>query len=483
MRIYKAIQLSFITLISILIISCGSSKTATINDNVTPSHQITQLSPAPSSSTVIATSSTNTPSPTITSTKTSQSTPTISPTILISNTPTLTPSPITKLLPTNLSVLCSELEAESFENSMGLSGVIGGIIPLTADLQDVLSSSIIIGGKPLQEKDFLPLKNIEPIGFSPDGNWFAYQKYSTLKQEIPNPPEPAVYLLSSSGQTSIVPIPVPMQTMEKNSYWLGTWVNDKIMLLQYFAGPPESPGSFVPGTYTLFDVFTGELHDQFFDNLPYWSGWSTIYFSPDTTRAVYISDPTSEIGTSIILWDIEQQKIVWYKKYAGERFDELYLGTRGFFQTAFWSPDSSEFVFTTGEQTSNNESVFSSYLVDRDGKREKVLVNAPSRDGNIINGGLWSPDGRLIYYYIPWSNRAYIYDLALDHNVEICIDSAGGATWSPDSRFLATTKEVNGQAYLILLNVYTGEVTSVLSIQGLVHSLEWVEDEIWLEIN
>jgi hypothetical protein len=386
--------------------------------------------------------------------------------------PTATPP-----LPTYLALMCERTRLESVEEHVpGLRGILAYVVPADPGWERGDGQSGIVGGTPLQSRLFPPISNIEVIGFSPDGNWFAYNKSSGQPSQL----EPLVYLLSSQGQTVITSMPAKAEDETLSRFM--TWISDSLLLIQYYKLPSDRLGTAVIDSYAIIDAFTGEERNEFLENLSYWDRWTRPYFSPDMTRAVYVTDSRSPLGTSLALWDIERQTLLRSKEFrSGLGVEENYIGGRGLIQTAFWAWDSSRFVFTTREPTPDpeNERQYSSYLVDRDGVTERLLVTSPTFSDVMVLGGLWSPDGRFIYYFI--HGNSFVYDLALNQVIDLCANYSTHVAWSPDSTYLAYVGRVNEELHLLLFNIYTGEVSSVSVIED-VFGLEWVTNEDWLNI-
>ena len=235
-------------------------------------------------------------------------------------------------------------------------------------------------------------------------------------------------------------------------------------------------------SYAIIDAFTGEERNELLESLSYWDRWTTPYFSPDMTRAVYVTDSRSPLGTSLALWDIERQTILWSRTFRSTlRVEENYIGSRGLSQAAFWAWNSSRFAFTTREPTSHpeNERQYSSYLVDRDGVAEHLLISSSNIADVMALGGLWSPDGRFIYYFI--HGNSFVYDLALNQVIDLCANYSTYVAWSPDSTYLAYIGRVNQEPHLLLFNIYTGEVVSMGAITAVL-GLNWIINEDWLTI-
>ena len=422
------------------------------------------------------------PTKTVRPTDLPTSTATPLPTNLPSATVLLTPSPTVQTLSANLLNVCTWDETGNITEATEMNGVLGPIKPLETDLEETDGNSILVGGTPIQQHEFPSLQGLGFIGFSPNGNWLAYSE----SPEDAESSEMFLQLLSFDGQ--IVRTPIPRKDPETNLFI--TWISNELMMILYYthSGGPESSGTYVPDSFTIFDVFTGEERTELLNNLPYWYGWTRPYFSPDMTRVVYFSDSEirdsyGDVGRALVLFDLEHQWVLWSKRAEGSilRLEERYLGDHGFMQGAFWSPDSSKFVFTTTEWKTESGLTYNTYLVDRDGTEDRVMINNSSLEGNMTAGGLWSPDNRFIYYVTP-PGKTYLYDLFLNQPIELCIDSGGSVAWSPDSNYLAFVGQVEQEPHLLSLNVYTGEVVSI-EVLDTISRFDWVAIEDWLTIS
>lgn len=355
------------------------------------------------------------------------------------------------------------------------TGISGFLAYVVLENQTEVNQTGLIGGEPLQTRSLPPeSNNITIIGFSPNGSWFAYIKESTAQ---PGVIEPYVYLLSIAGETSRTPMP-PEMAEGKPYSWI-TWISDELLMLQYISLPASGFGSYMVDSYSIFNAFTGEERNDILDSLLYWDEWRTPYFSPDMMRVLYLAAPSSQVGQSVVLWDIEERAILWTKPFRSVLgIAETSLGG-GFFQVAFWSPDSQAFVFTTGEQTTNNDFQYASYLVDRNGLEERLLLSSSDLAGVMALGGYWSPDKRFIYSSY---RDTFVYDLATNQVVTLCSDDSlwDWVAWSPDGQYLAYVGSVGGENHLLLFSVSTSEVTSLGKIRKIASLLQWLENEAWL---
>lgn len=221
---------------------------------------LVEISISPTASMVIA-------EPTLTNSATTVMSPVVlTDTPVLPSVETVTPTPSPTVLPINYPVTCSDWqEPVPLQQEEGLAGVLGLVLPLTAVPNTESNNWAVIGGTPLQQRELFSANDFVGIGFSPDGDWFAYQ----MLPESNSPgeqPLPFVYLMSFDGQTIATPIPLPAE--ESNGNWYAQWITDELMILQYFPAS-QSTEIWLLGSYTLFNPFTGERYDDFLKSLPY----------------------------------------------------------------------------------------------------------------------------------------------------------------------------------------------------------------------
>lgn len=358
---------------------------------------------------------------------------TATPQTLLSPTITaVTPTP-TPTLPPQRPVACQNLQHPApIDSDAELAGVLGLVLPLANGQPGSGDVQVLLGGSSLlEEQPFMPLSGRGSIGFTPDGKWFAYQ---VLNMEPDSPPDPFIYLISSKGEE--VTTPLPLEEGETNGQWASGWINNEYMLLVY--GLPSESEDVSHRAFTVVNPFTGEERPELLDSLPYWNGETAVYVSPDMTRVVYAG--RTEEDPVLVLWDVGQQRVIWQKLFIGGlRFDEQGIGMMsGFGKVATWAPDSAGFIFSASEQLENDSSQYRSYLIDRNGTQEQVLIDTLDRNGNVIYGGVWSPNSRYIAYFR--ANTIILYDFVSNEVIELCHGLPpyiNQVLWSPDSQ--ATT--------------------------------------------
>lgn len=385
-------------------------------------------------------------------------------------TATTTPTPITP--DADFSLMCSG-EHNSSEEGEGLTGVLAYISLDNASWPATDDQTGIIGGAFLDSQIFPPFQDIEVIGFSPDGNLFAFAKQ--VPGEI-GQLQSSINLISSDGKTFETPISVPEGP---NIYWFGTWMTNELIMVQTIHLPGTGYGSYSVDSFSIYNAFTGEKRQDIFAGLPDYTPWQRVYFSPDMTRAVYFSDPRSSFGKSIILWDIEKQTILWQAAFQSALgLEETSLGYSGFDQTAFWAPDSSAFVFTTFNANADDEHQYSSTLVSRDGDERHVLLSSPTFENTMVLGGLWSPNGRFIYYFF---ENSYVYDLAKNEVTTLCSNFSSYFAWAPNSESIAYPETINDENYLVVYDIFSAGSENIGKIRS-ISGLQWITVEDWLTL-
>lgn len=110
---------------------------------------------------------------------------------------------------------------------------------------------------------------------------------------------------------------------------------------------------------------------------------------------------------------------------------------------ATWSPDGSAIAYTRkpGELGADL------FVADRDGRNERRLTNDHAR--NVYNGSPeFSPDGRWIAFYSDDTTHSALHVIGVDGRNRRTVLATGQnwyPRWSPDSKWLVYTAEVEGQ--------------------------------------
>lgn len=356
-----------------------------------------------------------------------------------------------------------------------IDGVLAYVVLENAAWQSEGSQTGLIGGPLLQARPFPPETAVRVIGFSPDGRWFAYMKDD---DSHPSGVEPFVYLLSVEGQQLKTALPLDM--VAGKPYLGFSWISNELLMIQYISLPASGFGSYLVESYAIFNAFTGEDGQDILDGLPYRDQWQAPYFSPDMTRAAYLSQSYDQEGIFLILWDLSQQTILWATPFHSIFGGEETIGLGGFSQAIFWSADSQAFIYSAATQDDNSDEAYASYLVDRDGAEARLLLHSADPTEVMSAGGFWSPDGRFVYTS---SDGGLIYDLAIDEIVAQCgNETSNRVVWSPDSQYLASIIAHDDSTYLHLFHLYSGEMRTLGKVKTVDGFPVWLENEAWLQI-
>lgn len=366
-------------------------------------------------------------------------------------------------------VRCTSLQTPaSLGENPGIQGVIGFVLINGTVSND--SSLTLMGAQPLKTQELLPLSTTRPLGFSPDGEWLAYQ---VTDSQTDSWPQLLLHLLSVDGE--LLTTAIPLRAEETSGRWFGGWLSNEQMLIMYEM--TDEDNAILSWRYTVVNPFTGERRDDLLANLPHWNQETAVYFSPDMSRLVYAG--RSSTGSVLVLWDVEAEEILWEVPFISDlRFDERGLGAMsGFGKIATWSPDGSQFLFTTAEREGDH---YFSYLIDRNGMQETIVFSSTDSEDNLLYHGVWSPNQR--YFAYIRSNSILLYDFAANRIIELCPALPPfifDLVWSPDSNNLVFLAQAREGFYLASLNIYTGVVSSIMEVANFFPG-GWLENEKWL---
>lgn len=352
----------------------------------------------------------------------------------------------------------------------------------------------LIGGDPLTDQLLVSVTgrvNPNLKGFSPSGQWLAYSTGSPFLG-VPQ----TLILISGNGQRiSTVPPTDELVPLETGSY-MGTWgdmvwVNDETILV-YILQPLEDLPTYPHYIKALLNPFTGEWQQPSLEDLDRQPD-GALSFSPDLTRVLFVSEVEDHPG--IKLWDLTRQGELWQD--SGDTKDTHFaLSDQAWMGAAAWTPDSAWVAFTAVENRGEHNwpavAAQGIYLLNRDGSQGHFITDYYKRyDGRRFTTGdlSWSPDGRYLAMSVfvggypnldrsfTRQNRLYLYDSVDDKLTDLCwllgdTPGAHSATrslvWSPDSQYIAYAgyssdpSDAENPSALIVINIYTGEVTAVL---------------------
>jgi imidazolonepropionase-like amidohydrolase/Tol biopolymer transport system component len=215
-------------------------------------------------------------------------------------------------------------------------------------------------------------------------------------------------------------------------------------------------------------------------------------FSPDGSEIAFISDAGG--GDNI-----------WIMQSDGSGARQLTKEDFRLLNNPYWSPDGAFIAarkhFTTQRSLGTGEI----WLYHRNGGSGVAVVERPNEQHQKELGEpAFSPDGRYIYYSLD-STAGPIFEYAQDSNGQIfeirrfdlqtgttqrTVTGAGGAvrpTPSPDGRYLAFVRRLDGESALFLKDlvsgretpVYTGldrDVQEVWAVHGVYPNMDWTPD-------
>jgi WD40 repeat protein len=400
--------------------------------------------------------------------------PTISsnivPTITRSPTPQVTTKPSSTFTAEPITTPTIELGSLSIPICVGKGQVISpppnfGITGTIVYQKELIHGLYTIGGTPLTQGQLADqLEEINVYGFSPDGMWLAYAPEEADSSTGIIFHTPKMILLSAAGER--IEQVINIEGLEKELQErcvgcqgfeffdsAGEWINNNLMYVHLGARSNEEGGPF-SSLPKVFDPFTGDWQDQWFDNFP---GVYTIMptrldihhikLSPDLSRVLY---PTDKGG--IILRDVAQGIELWsdksFTKREGEKIE--------------WSPDS-KMVAVVNKFLPNEHRLL---LITSDGEVTELVNAEYPQSGLHVTGLAWSPDSRYLAYTADLDDaNLYLYDTQTKSYVYQCplpgiIGGYLSLVWSPDNQWIAYSYKATGA--MRLLNVQSGEVIELL---------------------
>jgi WD40 repeat protein len=321
------------------------------------------------------------------------------------------------------------------------------------------------------------------IGFSPDGEWFAYFTGSAY-EGYPY----RLHLISAKGN-ELTTIPayeiVPIQKGDYAGAWSVRWLTNHYMLIAISAPMENCSDRLI---YAVIDPFTGKWNESILENLPDRATArgheGAVAFDQSLSRVLYAANMQGDNDFSIVspvLWDTKHQMELWRGR---ELYDSSFTyGRRG---SASWSPDASQVAFVgpenpdfSGELRSSQQGI---YLLDRSGDSLRVITSFLATKGIFSTGGLsWSPDGRYLAFQLllrtdtneEATYSIYLYDLETDQVIYLCSREqtvyfdTDAPVWSPDGHYLAyTSTNYSSEGSQVIkslnvVNIHTGEVVTV----------------------
>jgi dipeptidyl aminopeptidase/acylaminoacyl peptidase len=313
----------------------------------------------------------------------------------------------------------------------------------------------LVGGTPIINQLLVKAgeSDIGMIGFSPDGEWFAYYVGSISKGNSYK-----LHLISASGD-EITTIPERKSVSTQDNSLAGSWGEAHWITSEYIGVKVFDPDAIHTNkmVFGILNVFSGKWNEIVLKNLPdhdptphYPGTWA---FSSDFKRVLYVSLQRQDDGSadvSLVLWDIDNQVELWRD---AQFFDSSFAFG---YQDAAWSPDGAMLAFGGAEHLGDpavrqldQQGV---YLLDRDGARLRLITNfLPTYETFTSYGFSWSLDGRYLAFMVlgrvssdkEVTDRLYLYDTVTTQVMLLCQRQVAsgrwhdGPVWSPDGRYLA----------------------------------------------
>jgi len=174
---------------------------------------------------------------------------------------------------------------------------------------------------------------------------------------------------------------------------------------------------------------------------------------------------------------------MYLAKHDGRIVQLLHADEDNYLSFARWSPDARQIVFIKIPDTQTPFTVGELWVIpstaaqDADGSNARKLADADSGHGYAAN---WSPDGKRIAFVVrenPEDSNANQLGDALISNIYVIDVESGALTqvtyfkdgraetpfWSPDGNTLAFNVVVNGRMEVLIADVATGEIQSLIT--------------------
>jgi len=396
-------------------------------------------------------------------------TPQVTQTRPSSNTPSPSPSPTIDPGQTQL----TETDEQAIPICSGKGQIVSqptgfGITGTLVYQMNIYTGLFTLGGTPLHSGQIsLADAKISVYGFSPDGQWLAYAVRESSSDEEIVFATPTIILLSFTKERMEQKIDVGLLEEELKDRCpscrgfqffdsAGEWINNGLLYIHLGARPPKEEGSMFSSLPQIFDPFTGDWQNQWFEDLPdlyeiYPTrvGIDHIKLSPDLSRVLY---PAQSGG--IILRDVIQgTEILFDREFATPAGESIKWSSN----SAFVAVVNMLYVGPKGRRL---------LLISRDGDFKEIVNDIyplPEMEPVSLS---WSSDGRYLAFVDGHNNvNLYLYDTQSDEYVYRCplpgiINGYPSLIWSPDSEWIAFSYLPEGP--MQLLSVQTGEVTELI---------------------
>lgn len=282
-----------------------------------------------------------------------------------------------------------------------------------------------LGNNTIRKLSVSEIQEYYAFGLSPDGIWIAYSPITRDANGEMVLNKPTITLMNTIGERIDHTLSLdwlkdkvtPGYKLE--SFIGGYWINNNLIFTLIHSVDPAAEnhnGDYIPA---ILDPFKGEWKVEYVANLSS-TAWGV--FSPDMSRGLY------QLG-GVELLNLKDGSILW-------KNDKLhFLGP----ETASWSPDNSQVVFTALDGFTRQTSLL---LLSADGKQLRD-IKIPELDLS-SNHIYWSPDGGHFSIYTYYENKFSILVYDATHNAfsiqcPVTSNSIQHLVWSPDSSWIAFT--------------------------------------------
>jgi hypothetical protein len=277
----------------------------------------------------------------------------------------------------------------------------------------------------------------ELLGFSKDGNWFAYTSpMTTIEQGNLNP---TIFLVSSQRELSEKRVEITEFTKNMPDYLKligirtqdNQWLNNSLIHLYVMYQATE--GTKTIGFYdSVFDIQKRTWEKKFYNNISKDRAFENISISPDLTRVLFAEK------SGIVLFDEVSHEVLWRlnKELRNSRVGPIYT----------WQSDSSQAAFATMD-----EEFQSFYIIENNGEAIKKIAPPDIVDKEwyySIANLQWSPDGNFLAISSLVTNpenyssisMLLVFDVSKESYVYQCPIRDFSTTpmlfWSPDNRYV-----------------------------------------------
>ena len=282
------------------------------------------------------------------------------------------------------------------------------------------------------------------IGISPNGRMLAYA--IALEEPVLE-----LTILDPTFQKRIVEVDLEGEGFaepgEATSWGIRDlrWINDRWMIADLYDRKDPSGHTI---RVAMIDSVNGTAIAVPLDPAPKLSSLSSVIFSPDMKRALYVSEKEA-----LVIVDVDTGKILW-REEQGASIGMIWSAF-GWDSPAAWSPDGSMVAYTAHEEPSPHlrpAEQYGVFIIDRDGDGNHP-VTAFSMIGSEVfgaNGLVWSPDGKklaFIAHYIQNQEGSYppfLFEYDAEEKQLRCVARLMGdgpdfarMLWAPDGRYIS----------------------------------------------